>query len=196
MESDKHGCSTCPPGQERWEEFHWSWDPTEKRVQYDYRTPDGKLFACVAHTLEEARAMRDKWLVLKGAEMKMEFYEPWRISEHYPGLIFDQRGGGVCGISDIHTQRGEAQRRRIVECVNALVGIDDPATFIKEREKLRIALRALVALPYAGVVLKTLECAYCNGVISPILAKQTFIHEGDCPIFKARTLLHELEEVE
>ena len=37
------------------------------RVQYDYRHTDGKLFACVAKTLEDARAKRDQWLMKKAA---------------------------------------------------------------------------------------------------------------------------------
>jgi len=31
-------------------------------TQYDYRHTDGRLFSCVAPTLEKARAKRDKWL--------------------------------------------------------------------------------------------------------------------------------------
>ncbi|HBC93453.1 MAG TPA: hypothetical protein DCZ10_11325 [Pelotomaculum sp.] len=30
--------------------------------QYDYRHTDGKLFSCVAPTLEACRAKRDNWL--------------------------------------------------------------------------------------------------------------------------------------
>ncbi|MCX4265137.1 MAG: DUF3873 family protein, partial [Muribaculaceae bacterium] len=33
-----------------------------KRVQYDYRTPDGELFATVASSLIECRHRRDEWL--------------------------------------------------------------------------------------------------------------------------------------
>ena len=32
------------------------------RVQYDYRAKNGKLFSCVAISLESARQRRDKWL--------------------------------------------------------------------------------------------------------------------------------------
>ena len=32
------------------------------RVQYDYRHTDGKLFSCVAKTLDDARARRDQWI--------------------------------------------------------------------------------------------------------------------------------------
>ena len=62
MKTDINGCSTCPPGEERYEQFAWSWKPDEPRVQYDYRTPDGRLFSTVAPTLEECRARRDRWL--------------------------------------------------------------------------------------------------------------------------------------
>lgn len=37
------------------------------RVQYDYRHTDGKLFSCVAKTLEDARAKRDQWLAKNAA---------------------------------------------------------------------------------------------------------------------------------
>lgn len=60
MKSDRNGCSTCPPGQEQWERYYSSlaggW-----RVQYDYRTPDGKLFSCIAKSLEAARSRRGAW---------------------------------------------------------------------------------------------------------------------------------------
>jgi len=35
---------------------------TASKVQYDYRTPDGMLFSCIAKSLNEARAKRDAWL--------------------------------------------------------------------------------------------------------------------------------------
>ena len=60
MKTDIKGCSTCPAGQEQYEEFN-----TRKgtRIQYDYRHPNGELFSAIAKTLEEARAERDRWLV-------------------------------------------------------------------------------------------------------------------------------------
>lgn len=59
MKSDVNGCSTCPPGGEQYEQYH---TPRGKRVQYDYRTPEGVLFTCVVRSVEEAREKRDKWL--------------------------------------------------------------------------------------------------------------------------------------
>jgi hypothetical protein len=60
MKSDINGCSTCPVGQEQWEEFNPSWrDGTA--IQYDYRHTNGRLFSTVAPTLEVARARRDEW---------------------------------------------------------------------------------------------------------------------------------------
>ena len=60
MKTDKKGCSTCPRGQEQYEEY------TDYRgnqlVQYDYRDTDGELFSCVKQTLEECRKKRDRWL--------------------------------------------------------------------------------------------------------------------------------------
>ena len=59
MKTDVQGCSTCPAGTEQWEEFTWE---GRRRVQYDYRTPTGRLFSCVAISLDEARKRRDEWL--------------------------------------------------------------------------------------------------------------------------------------
>lgn len=61
MKSDANGCSTCPAGEENWEEFTWV-GSKKKQIQYDYRTPDGKLFSCIADTLDKARRKRDGWL--------------------------------------------------------------------------------------------------------------------------------------
>jgi hypothetical protein len=59
MNTDKNGRSTCPPGQEQYEEYIIG---RKGLVQYDYRTPDGKLFSTVAPSLERARSRRDAWL--------------------------------------------------------------------------------------------------------------------------------------
>lgn len=56
MKTDLNGCSTCQPGQEQYE----SWG--KELVQYKYRTISGKLFTCVAKSLESARQRRDNWL--------------------------------------------------------------------------------------------------------------------------------------
>lgn len=61
MKTDVNGCSTTKPGHEQWEEFDSS-ITYGTRVQYDYRTLDGKLFSCIAQDLEHARRKRDKWL--------------------------------------------------------------------------------------------------------------------------------------
>lgn len=58
MKSDVKGCSTCPPGEERWEEFMMG---GRYYYQYDYRTKDGKLFSIVRPTLKLCRESRDKW---------------------------------------------------------------------------------------------------------------------------------------
>lgn len=55
-----HGISTTTrPGQEQYEEYY---NGRQFMVQYDYRDMNGKLFSCVARTLELARAKRDAWL--------------------------------------------------------------------------------------------------------------------------------------
>lgn len=59
-------------GQEQFEEFYpRGQKPTEfnKRVQYDYRHTNGKLFSTIAVSLEEARERRDKW-ILKQKELE------------------------------------------------------------------------------------------------------------------------------
>ena len=68
MKSDQNGCSTCPPGEERWEAFRVG-RSRKQYIQYDYRTPGGKLFSCVAPDIKTARNKRDRWLIaqaLKG----------------------------------------------------------------------------------------------------------------------------------
>lgn len=61
MKTDMNGCSTCPPGEERFEEY-FSPSLKQNRVQYDYHTPGGLLFSTIAPDLAAARARRDIWL--------------------------------------------------------------------------------------------------------------------------------------
>ena len=61
MKTDVNGCSTTARSQEQYEEFY-SVASHGYRVQYDYRTPDGRLFSCMARTVQEARRKRDEWL--------------------------------------------------------------------------------------------------------------------------------------
>ena len=61
MNTDVNGTSTCPRGGEQYEEY-FSIVLQEARIQYDYRTPEGKLFSCLAYDLEDARTKRDAWL--------------------------------------------------------------------------------------------------------------------------------------
>jgi uncharacterized protein YaiE (UPF0345 family) len=58
MKTDIKGCSACPKGQEQFESFRRA---GRKFVQYDFRTESGKLFSCVAGSLQEARKQRDSW---------------------------------------------------------------------------------------------------------------------------------------
>ena len=62
MKTDENGCSTCPPGEERYESF-FSEITGRIMIQYDYRTLDGKLFSCVRKTVEDCRLLRDQWLL-------------------------------------------------------------------------------------------------------------------------------------
>jgi len=62
MKTDINGCSTCERGTESYEEFY-SNVVRGVRVQYDYRTPEGKLFSTVGKSLDICRQKRDAWLV-------------------------------------------------------------------------------------------------------------------------------------
>jgi len=64
MKSDHNGVSTCPAGQESYEEFRHH---GHTYVQYDYRDHDGELFSCVAPTLDAARKRRNAWLEAKNS---------------------------------------------------------------------------------------------------------------------------------
>jgi hypothetical protein len=53
------------PGQEQHEIYNAPGrgsKPGPERCQYDYRHTDGRLFSCVAKSLENARAKRDAWV--------------------------------------------------------------------------------------------------------------------------------------
>lgn len=61
--NDERGCSVCQPGKENYEHFTTRLrGKSVRRTQYDYRTPDGELFATVASSLIECRHRRDEWL--------------------------------------------------------------------------------------------------------------------------------------
>lgn len=57
------------PGQEQYERYYahvlggWRW-------QYNYRSPDGRLFSCVARTISDARNKRDTWLAKAAIKAK------------------------------------------------------------------------------------------------------------------------------
>ena len=61
MKTDVNGYSTTKPGEEQYE-YYYAGPVQIERVQYDYRTPEGKLFSCTADDLKSARAKRDAWL--------------------------------------------------------------------------------------------------------------------------------------
>jgi hypothetical protein len=66
VKSDINGCSTCLPGEERYERFY-SPILRDYRLQYDYRTPDGELFSCVGPTLEVCRERCRRWVAQRAA---------------------------------------------------------------------------------------------------------------------------------
>ena len=60
MRTDLNGCSTTPAGEEQYGHFEVRVGRVTRRmVQYDYRTPTGRLFSCVAHSVADARSRRD-----------------------------------------------------------------------------------------------------------------------------------------
>ena len=63
---NNNGISVCQAGQENYVFFNRVPRPRkngkDRYCQYDYRTPDGKLFSTVAPTLEKCREKRDLWL--------------------------------------------------------------------------------------------------------------------------------------
>ena len=80
MRGDQNGCSTCPAGEERFEEF--TTEIAGRKVgaiQYDYRTTSGELFSKIAPTLEDARVLRDAWL---RAERLERFAPGEPVDEH------------------------------------------------------------------------------------------------------------------
>lgn len=64
MKTDNRGCSTCAPGAEQYETFSTrvSGGKYKRMVQYEYRTPAGRLFTCIATDLQTCRQRRDNWM--------------------------------------------------------------------------------------------------------------------------------------
>ena len=61
--NDNRGCSVCEAGKENYTTFSTRLGRKQvKRVQYDYRTPEGDLSACVGQSLDDCRRKRDEWL--------------------------------------------------------------------------------------------------------------------------------------
>ena len=52
---------TTYPGKEQYMRYY-SDNAQDWMYQYEYRTPKGKCFSCIAQSLTEARAKRDTWL--------------------------------------------------------------------------------------------------------------------------------------
>ena len=60
--NDNRGCSVCEAGKENYTTFSTRLGRKQvKREQYDYRTPEGDLFA-VGQSLDDCRRKRDEWL--------------------------------------------------------------------------------------------------------------------------------------
>jgi hypothetical protein len=59
---NQNGFSVCAKGEENYTTFRPVCRYGAMLYQYDYRYTDGKLFSCVATTLEACRDKRDKWL--------------------------------------------------------------------------------------------------------------------------------------
>lgn len=64
------GVSTTKAGEEKYEKFTTRVGRKSRTMyQYDYRTPDGELFSCVAPSLEACRMRRDSWLEKQGVKV-------------------------------------------------------------------------------------------------------------------------------
>ena len=83
MMNDKNGCSTCPNGQEQYENFTMN---SKKYIQYDYRDENGKLFSCVKPTLEACRTARYAWIAKQKTEQE-RFTMISRCLDRYERLI-------------------------------------------------------------------------------------------------------------
>ena len=60
---NQNGCSVCAAGSENYTTFTARLGrKSVKRVQYDYRTPEGELFSCVGKDIEDCRRTRDEWV--------------------------------------------------------------------------------------------------------------------------------------
>ncbi|MFR9596810.1 MAG: DUF3873 family protein [Rikenellaceae bacterium] len=73
------GASTCPTSEERYTYFKLTPRPRAKGTycQYDFRGKDGKLFSCVAPTLDKCREKRDRWIELTTASThQCKYYTP------------------------------------------------------------------------------------------------------------------------
>lgn len=58
-----NGCSVCAAGKENYTNFNTKIGRKNvKRMQYDYRTPEGELFSCIGKDLEDCRRKRDEWI--------------------------------------------------------------------------------------------------------------------------------------
>lgn len=65
------GVSTAKAGEEKYEKFTTRVGRKSRTMyQYDYRTPDGELFSCVAPSLEACRMRRDSWLEKRGLKVQ------------------------------------------------------------------------------------------------------------------------------
>jgi len=56
--------ANCKPGTEQYKWYKLT--NRKRKVQYDYRTPGGTLFSCIANTLRDARQKRDEWVKNNG----------------------------------------------------------------------------------------------------------------------------------
>lgn len=64
------GVSTTKSGEEKYEKFTTRVGRKSRTMyQYDYRTPEGELFSCVAPSLESCRMKRDAWLEKRGLKV-------------------------------------------------------------------------------------------------------------------------------
>lgn len=117
MKSDVKGCSTCPRGEEQYEEFYSS-ILKEYRVEYDYRDEEGRLFTTNAPDLATARTRRDAWA------MELHYRRDKKAVVRKSLPIYSRVGlleGGEwvcpkCGEKDTHTIGFSLSDKEYLEC--------------------------------------------------------------------------------
>lgn len=107
MKTDENGCSTCPKGEEQWEEIRLPQNRRIKGVQYDYRDGNGDLFSTVAINLAVARNRRNEWLTKKSQQTEKKNTGEWfyPIQENLLARLHGEYNQFTCLFQDVLSNR-------------------------------------------------------------------------------------------